>query len=191
MDTGYILPLTPDVCLQQMAITDKISDVTTKDQALSKCLAEKMWLEDKLAAQCAPFSDLLESSRLSFELELQTIGFANDAKLDDLAMCLGRADGIVLDAEKRAELALPGDTTPAGTTDLLVPTNMGCDSLEPVLVELRGTRDMIISEKTYSNFLDAQLAGCVTAIVPQLESQTAALQSMFNDLATCSAVLPS
>ena len=170
MDTGYILPLTPDVCLQQMAITDKISDVTTKDQALSKCLAEKMWLEDRLAAQCAPFSDLLESSRLSFELELQTIGFANDAKLDDLAMCLGRVDGAVLDVEKRAELALPGDTTPAGTTDLLVPTNMGCDSLEPVLVELRGTRDMIISEKTYSNFLDAQLAGCVNTIVPQLES---------------------
>jgi hypothetical protein len=101
---------------------------------------------------------------------LQTIGFANDAKLDDLAMCLGRSDGINLDAEKRAELALPGDTTPAGTTDLLVPTNMGCNSLEPVLVELRGTRDMIISEKTYSNFLGAQLAGCVETIVPQLES---------------------
>ena len=29
MDTGYILPLTPDVCLQQTPITDKISDVTT------------------------------------------------------------------------------------------------------------------------------------------------------------------
>ena len=170
MDTGYILPLTPDICLQQMAITDKITDVTTKDQALSKCLAEKMWLEDILAAQCAPFSDLLESSRLSFELELQTIRFANDAKLDDLAMCLGRVDSSVLDAEKRAELALPGDTTPVGTTELAVPTNMGCDSLEPVLVDLRGTRDMVISEKTYSNFLDAQLDGCVTTIVPQLVS---------------------
>ena len=191
MDTGYILPLTPDICLQQMAITDKISDVTTKDQALSKCLAEKMWLEDILAAQCAPFSDLLESSRLSFELELQTIRFANDAKLDDLAMCLGRVDSSVLDAEKRAELALPGDTTPVGTTELAVPTNMGCDSLEPVLVDLRGTRDMVISEKTYSNFLDAQLDGCVTTIVPQLVSQTSALESMFNDLATCSPVLPS
>ena len=150
-----------------------------------------MWLEEKLAAECAPFSDLLESSRLSFELELQTVRFANDAKLDDLAMCLGRVDSSVLDAEKRAELALPSDTTPVGTTELLVPTNMGCESLEPVLVDLRGTRDMVISEKTYSNFLDAQLDGCETTIVPQLFSQTSALESMFNDLATCSAVLPS
>ena len=47
---------------------------------------------------------------------------------------------------------------------------MGCDALEPVLVELRGTRDMVISEKTYSNFLDDQLADCVNTIVPQLVS---------------------
>ena len=51
-------------------------------------------------------------------------------------------------------------STPVGTTDLVVGGNMGCTSLDDELSELETIRQMIIDERTYQNFLDAELAEC-------------------------------
>ena len=71
----------------------------------------------------------------------------------------------------------PSDT-PMGTTDLVVPGNMGCSSLDTVLLELDATRSMIISERTFGNFLDAQLDACTSTILADLNTETAALEAM-------------
>ena len=69
-ETPFSVPLTPDVCLQQMNIGTLVMDITNDERALSACLAEKMWLEDMLAAQCAPKAEDLEDTKLTFNLEL-------------------------------------------------------------------------------------------------------------------------
>ena len=93
-ETPFNVPLTPDVCLQQMNIDTLVMDITNNERALSACLAEKMWLEDMLVAQCAPKAEDLEATKLTFNLELATVDFSNTVKLDDLTRCLGReADG--------------------------------------------------------------------------------------------------
>ena len=77
-----------------MNIDTLVMDITNNERALSACLAEKIWLEDMLVAQCAPKAEDLEATKLTFNLELATVDFSNTVKLDDLTRCLGReADG--------------------------------------------------------------------------------------------------
>ena len=52
-----------------MNIGTLVMDITNDERALSACLAEKMWLEDMLAAQCAPKAEDLEGTKLTFNLE--------------------------------------------------------------------------------------------------------------------------
>ena len=47
---------------------------------------------------------------------------------------------------------------------------MGCSGLDTVLEELRATRSKIIAEKTFGNFLDAQLDACTSDILTELDT---------------------
>lgn len=85
--------------------------------------------------------------------------FANRAREDDLALCTGVELTDLFRTNLLNEFSM-ATSTPVGTTDLVVGGNMGCTSLDDELDELNTIRQMVIDERTYQNFLDAELAEC-------------------------------